>query len=420
MKDSKIEWTKHTFNPIRGCVRISPGCRRCYAEAMSGRNPAQLGIWGPFGTRPTAGESYWRQLARWNAEAALAGERAPVFCASLADLGEGEPGVERAPYEERMAAALEVGTDDAVSEVDAWAALFESRDGPRATHLLVLERLAAETASLPWLPLLILTKRPWNLLRWAERRGAWPATWALGVTIESAHQLGRWHEAVKIPAPMRFWSVEPQVGPLRPATHLLVYEDAADGQWRPRQDAAAQECRRRRLLPDWIIQGGESGGGARPLHPGWARELRDMAAAAGVPYLFKQWGESEPMSPALTYMEGVDGARNGEQSDRAHWREFSAGVLVIQADGRVEVPKAPFEAWWQQQEPEWQADEEVVDAWDVPDAWPAETAALAREGGVPWAMHRVGKKVAGRALDHVEHNGRPAFLTDREPIRGAA
>ena len=419
MKDSKIEWTKHTFNPIRGCVRISPGCRRCYAEAMSGRNPAQLGIWGPFGTRPTAGESYWRQLARWNAEAALAGERAPVFCASLADLGEGEPGVDRARYEERMAAALEVGTDDAVSEVDAWAALYKGRDGPRASHLPILERLADETLLLAWLPLLILTKRPWNLRRWAERRGSWPRTWALGVTIESAQQLGRWHEAVKVPAPMRFWSVEPQVGPLEPATHLLVYRDAATGAWRQRTDPAAAEVRRRGLLPDWIIQGGESGGGARPLHPGWARTLRDMAGAAGVPYFFKQWGEHEPMSPALTYMEGVQGAANGEQSDRAHWREFSERVAIIHPDGRVQHPAAPFEPWWADQASEWEQDVEVAGAF-IPDTWSGETWVQAEEAASPYAMQRIGKKHAGRALDHAEHNGRPAFLTDREPIRGAA
>lgn len=68
-----IAWTNHTFNPWRGCTRVSPGCLHCYAETMSGRNPKTLGIWGPRGLRAGAAESYWRQPAKWNRAAISTG-----------------------------------------------------------------------------------------------------------------------------------------------------------------------------------------------------------------------------------------------------------------------------------------------------------------------------------------------------------
>ncbi len=88
---SKIEWTHHTFNPWRGCTHVSPGCEHCYAEALSKRNPAQLGTWGAGGERVIASESYWKQPERWNRAAEKAGDRHRVFCASLADVFEDRP-----------------------------------------------------------------------------------------------------------------------------------------------------------------------------------------------------------------------------------------------------------------------------------------------------------------------------------------
>src|SRR3954469_785782 len=84
--NSKIEWTHHTFNPWRGCTKVSAGCANCYAETQSGRNPRVLGVWGPKGTRVVAAEAYWREPLKWDAQAKAAGERRRVFCASLADV----------------------------------------------------------------------------------------------------------------------------------------------------------------------------------------------------------------------------------------------------------------------------------------------------------------------------------------------
>jgi protein gp37 len=88
---SKIEWTDYTFNPWRGCTKVSDGCKNCYAETWSKRNPSTLGIWGDHGTRVIASESYWNQPHKWNREAAATNTRRKVFCASLADVFEDRP-----------------------------------------------------------------------------------------------------------------------------------------------------------------------------------------------------------------------------------------------------------------------------------------------------------------------------------------
>src|SRR4051794_38669367 len=89
--ETKIQWTHHTFNPWRGCQKVSPGCAHCYAEQLSLRNPKVLGEWGPDGKRVIASESYWRLPLKWNRDAHKAGERRRVFCASLADVFEDRP-----------------------------------------------------------------------------------------------------------------------------------------------------------------------------------------------------------------------------------------------------------------------------------------------------------------------------------------
>ena len=85
---SKIQWTHATFNPWRGCARVSPGCEHCYAETWAKRNPAQLGVWGVDGTRVIASEAMWGEPLKWDRKAAAAGTRYRVFCASLADVAE--------------------------------------------------------------------------------------------------------------------------------------------------------------------------------------------------------------------------------------------------------------------------------------------------------------------------------------------
>ena len=89
--ETKIQWADHTFNPWRGCLKVSAGCANCYAETLSKRNPGTLGIWGSEAsgaTRVVASESMWREPLKWNTEAQKSGIRSRVFCASLADVFE--------------------------------------------------------------------------------------------------------------------------------------------------------------------------------------------------------------------------------------------------------------------------------------------------------------------------------------------
>lgn len=105
-ENSKIQWTHHTFNPWRGCTKVSEGCKHCYAETMSKRNLKVLGQWGPNGTRVVASESMWREPMKWDAAAKAAGERHRVFCASLADVFEGRDTMPESSWEAVEAARV--------------------------------------------------------------------------------------------------------------------------------------------------------------------------------------------------------------------------------------------------------------------------------------------------------------------------
>jgi protein gp37 len=124
--------------------------------------------------------------------------------------------------------------------------------------------LIKETPHLDWL---LLTKRPQNIAKmlppsWGN---GWHNVW-LGASTENREEMLRRGRALKtIPAAVHFWSAEPLLEDLGTIP--------AD------------------IMPSWIIAGGESGPGARPMHPDWARSLRDQCASAGVAFFMKQWGE---------------------------------------------------------------------------------------------------------------------------------
>lgn len=87
MENSKIAWTNHTFNPWWGCVKVSPGCKNCYAEKFAtGR--LRMPVWGQDAERKIASEALWRKPLLWNKRAADKGVRERVFCASMADVFE--------------------------------------------------------------------------------------------------------------------------------------------------------------------------------------------------------------------------------------------------------------------------------------------------------------------------------------------
>lgn len=256
-KKTAIEWTDHTFNPWWGCSRVSAGCAHCYAETLGHRFGVE---WGPLAYRRPASEDQWAEPLRWNASAKRAGRRARVFCASMADVF------------------------DEVAPEHALTRLF---DLTRAT---------------PWLDWQLLTKRPQNI------RAALPADWCngyrnvwLGVSVENqAAADERIPLLLQVPARVRFLSCEPLLGPVR----LWWEEDGmvlGPGVQNEEERTPGSVDFPPEVLDysypaiDWVIAGGESGPGARPMHPDWARGLRDQCQGAGVPFFFKQWGEWAPL-----------------------------------------------------------------------------------------------------------------------------
>ena len=258
-ENSKIEWTHHTFNPWRGCTKVSEGCRNCYAETLSGRNPGTLGVWGPNGTRVVASESMWKEPVKWDKKAKAAGERHRVFCASLADVFEGP----------------------ATMPAAAWDAVTQARKR--------LGQLILDTPNLDWL---LLTKRPENVTAiaadmWVRFGGPTvplpPNVW-VGASVENQQAADeRIPHLLKVPAAVRFLSCEPLLGAVDIREHL-------NGDSTGRETGGPQGWQPGPAV-DWVIVGGESGHGARPMHWHWAHSLRDQCQAAGVPFHFKQWGE---------------------------------------------------------------------------------------------------------------------------------
>lgn len=249
-----IEWCDHTFNPWTGCTKVSPACDHCYAESWAKRSGQVQ--WGNHPRKRTS-KDYWRQPWKWNREACVSGVRRKVFCASLADVFDNQ-----IPEEWRLE-------------------LFDLIDSCR---------------DLDWL---ILTKRPQNIKKmlppdWDWISG-WPHVW-IGTTVENQSEAEkRIPSLLDIPTKIRFLSCEPMLGPIDLShcgnhytgsgpLHLWRPGHGENGGWRKQFSEPPPQIH-------WVICGGESGPGARPMHIEWAKSLRDQCAAADVPFFFKQWGE---------------------------------------------------------------------------------------------------------------------------------
>lgn len=314
-ENTKIQWADHTFNHVRGCTKIAPGCANCYADAQSQRNPRTLGIWGPNGTRVVASEAIWRQPLQWNRVAGSVGDhptdigrsakrgrvsvqtgiRPRVFCASLADVFEDWGGVvvdaQGRPLHEAKA----------WGQRGEWIGVANTFIGKSIIRLddvrARLFRLIDETPNLDWL---LLTKRPENVRRMIppvvmqqdskqgpyrhaamdgirkidqRRNNLW-----LGVSIACQEDADRnIRELLKCSdlCAKTFLSIEPLVGPVD--LGLDVYESPGWYEYR-------------KNLIDWVIVGGESGPNARPCDIEWVRAIVRQCRAAGVPCFVKQLG----------------------------------------------------------------------------------------------------------------------------------
>jgi len=206
-KNSKIEWTHHTFNPWWGCTKVSAACTHCYAEVWARRVGAEL--WGPRAERRFFSDEHWQQPIAWNVEAVTARERRRVFCASMSDVFE------------------------ALDELTVWRQR--------------LWRLIEATPALDWL---LLTKRPYNAITQVPWRTEWPPNVWLGTTVENQ----RWAERrvpelTRSPAAVRFLSCEPLLGPidLRPwlstSVHWVIVGGESGAKSRPSHPQWVRELR---------------------------------------------------------------------------------------------------------------------------------------------------------------------------------
>lgn len=249
-KNSKIEWTHHTFNPWWGCAKVSPGCKNCYAESWAIR--VGLQVWGTRSPRRFFGDDHWSEPIRWNQEAEADRTRRRVFCASMADV-----------FEDRR-------------DLDDWR-----------------KRLWSLIKQTSWLDWLLLTKRPervGHVVPWGQE---WPTNVWLGTTVELQELAPtRIPALLEYPAAIRFVSCEPLLGPLDLTPWL---PPAPRSRVRIRTERQQHDGRR---YIDWVIAGGESGSKARPMNPGWVETLRDQCIASAVPFHFKQWGHWRPSDGA--------------------------------------------------------------------------------------------------------------------------
>jgi len=285
---TEIAWTDSTFNPWIGCAKVSAGCKNCYAsvETFTRRERARgIELWGENAARHVTSDANWKKPIAWDREAAKAGVRRRVFCASMADVFEDRPD------------------------------LLE----PRAT----LWRLIEIT---PWLDWLVLTKRPENAARLAALAAdaasatatAWPANVWLGTTVEDQRRADeRIPQLLRVPAAVRFLSCEP----LLEAVSLTDIVDGRDIlkplarlRWVPQAIGTGVVPRRHGGI-DWVIVGGESGHHARPFDVAWARAIVSQCRDAGVAVFVKQLG-------AFPFGDGGAGWAYSMTSPREpkHWR----------------------------------------------------------------------------------------------------
>ena len=306
-ENTRIEWADMTFNPWIGCTRISPGCDHCYAEAHASR--FGTAEWGPGKPRHRTRAANWKQPLKWNAqpfvECMSCGWRGE---ARKARLFENPPGFHPPAPSARACPGCGFFTLLATRARVFCASLADVFDNEAPTDWRRdLYALIERTPNLDWL---LLTKRVGNARamlnecafgRWNE--APLPNMW-LGATVVNQEEADRdIPKLLAVPAAKRFLSMEPLLGPVDLITDGLMFDAC---RWcsdcSPDPDTGAVEhCRRCEWTGksdeagiDWVIVGGESGPHARPMHPQWARSLRDQCVAAGVPFFFKQWGEWAP------------------------------------------------------------------------------------------------------------------------------
>jgi len=226
MAESAIEWTDCTWNPVAGCTIVSPGCTNCYAMRMAGRLQRMGLPKYEATTRTSGGRQVWTgriRLDERSLELPLSWRRPKrIFVNSMSDL-------------------------------------FHE-DVPEG----FIARVWSIMAAAPWHSFQVLTKRPERMLSVLARANLekLPNVW-LGTSVETAEFKPRVNTLQRVPAAVRFLSLEPLLGPLGRLNLRGIH---------------------------WVIVGGESGPRARSIDEKWVDDIREQCEAMGVPFFFKQWG----------------------------------------------------------------------------------------------------------------------------------
>lgn len=302
--ETEIGWCDCTHNEWIGCAKISRGCRFCYAESLENRwHPATDGrrganVWGRKAPRRLTSDSNRRKPFTWNRKAQKSGLPLRVFASSLADVFEDHP----------MLPPWRTGLFHTIEET-------------------------------PWLRWMLLTKRiDLVAAMTAEAWGTdWPTNVWLGTSVERQREADeRLPHLLNIEGPAeRFISAEPLVNAVVIGEHLNTA----------------------RYPLSLLIVGGESGQKASPMHPDWARSLRDESAKFDVPFHFKQWGKW--------------GTRQPDEWRPKDWYHNPGRNIVVSLDGSIK-PIGDF---------------------------------TGAEPATDLFMYGVGKGAAGRELDGRTHDG---------------
>jgi protein gp37 len=291
MADTRIEWASKVWNPVVGCSLASPGCTNCYAMRMAWRLQNMA-------SRPDGAGNFHLDHYEGTVQQSNGG---PVWTGK----------VNVAPDDVLLAPLRRKKPTDYF--VNSMSDLFHP-----SVPFEVVDRVFAVMALTPQHTYKILTKRSARMREYLTGKHRNPQGWPpeadkllfhnwplsnvwLGVSVEDQRRADeRIPDLLATPAAVRFISAEPLLGPInlrhrRENGDEISTTNWLHGTW---QIIDGDHMRCGNLFDkaklDWVIVGGESGPGARPMHPDWARSLRDQCAAANVPFLFKQWGEWAP------------------------------------------------------------------------------------------------------------------------------
>jgi protein gp37 len=299
-----IEWTDATWNPVTGCTKVSPGCDHCYAETLAERFRGTPGHYFEDGFDVQLRPDKLDLPLRWR-------KPRKVFVNSMSDLFH-----DQVP-DEYIASVFAV-----MAETPQHTYQVLTKRHARMRSLLgspeFVKMVDGADCGLPDLTTARLPEDGWD--------HSWPLrnVW-LGVSVENQQWADiRIPALMQTPAATRFLSCEPLLGPIDlrlTGTTPSLLIDGTPMAWR-------------RAI-DWVIVGGESGRGARPMHPDWAQSLRDQCIAAGVPFLFKQWGE---WIPNPSHLERIAALREpGRYDDSLEVGMYRVGKKAAgrELDGRT-------------------------------------------------------------------------------------